>query len=189
MKYIIILFITYTTMVFSLNADDMHDKQNNEKILNSLLFLNSLYSGESHAVSNECKTQIYNLLLEYDNPLEVARLMVLSNYMIRKLDGENRISNIFSALTEGYGMQRLKSLKVHPDFTEAMLFIERSIKLDAGVSYMFSEAIWDARDIDGIKKHFKERIKQWAIGIRKYGTQADKDILKEYEVKNANMFK
>ena len=41
MKYIIILFITYTTMVFSLNADDMHDKQNNEKILNSLLFLNS----------------------------------------------------------------------------------------------------------------------------------------------------
>ena len=115
--------------------------------------------------------------------------MVLSNYMIRKLDGDNRISNIFSALTEGYGMQRLKSLKAHPDFTEAMLFIERSIKLDAGISYMFSEVIWDARDIDGIKKHFKERIKQWAIGIRKYGSQADKDILKEYEIKNTDLFK
>ena len=72
-------------------------------------------------------------------------------------------------------MQRLKALKTHTDFTEAMLFIERSIKLDAGISYMFSEVIWDARDIDGIKKHFKERIKQWAIGIRKYGSQADKD--------------
>lgn len=189
MKYIIILFIAYTIMVFSLNADDTLDKQNNEKVLNSLLFLNSLHSGEILAKPDDCKTQIYNLLLEYDNPLEVARLMVLSNYMIRKLDGDNRISNIFSALTEGYGMQRLKSLKAHPDFTEAMLFIERSIKLDAGISYMFSEVIWDARDIDGIKKHFKERIKQWAIGIRKYGSQADKDILKEYEIKNTDLFK
>ena len=176
-------------MTLSLNADDMLDKRNNEKVLNSLLFLNSLYDGESPAISNESKTQIYNLLLEYDNPLEVARLMVLSNYMIREVDSENSISNIFSALTEGYGMQRLKNLKNHPNFTEAMLFIERSIRLDAGISYTFSEVIWDARDVNGIKKHFKERIRQWANGIRKYGNQADKDILKAYELKNADLFK
>lgn len=176
-------------MALPLNADDMLDKQNNEKILNSLLFINSLYKGTIPAVSNDHKAQIYNLLREYDNPLEVARLMVLSNYMIRKLDGENRISNIFCALTEGYGMQRLKDLKTHPDFTEAMLFIERSIRLDAGISYMFSEVIWDARDIDGIKKHFKDRIRQWANGIRKYGSQTDRDILREYELNNVDLFK
>ena len=176
-------------MKLSLNADDMLDKRNNEKVLNSLLFLNSLYEGETPAISNKCKTQIYNLLLEYDNPLEVARLMVLSNYMVREVDSENSISNIFSALTEGYGMQRLKNLKNHPNFTEAMLFIERSIRLDASISYTFSEVIWDARDVNGIKKHFKERIKQWANGIRKYGSQADKDILKAYELKNADLFK
>lgn len=103
-------------MILSLNADDMLDKRNNEKVLNSLLFLNSPYEGETPAISNERKTQIYNLLLEYDNPLEVARLMVLSNYMIREVDSENSISNIFSAFTEGYGMQRLKNLKKPSEF-------------------------------------------------------------------------
>lgn len=102
------------------NESDISDKQNNEKILNSLLFINSLYKSEAPAVSDECKREITKKLSDYDNPLELARLMVLSNYMIRVLDNPNRISNIFSAITEGFGMQRLKALKTHTDFTEAM---------------------------------------------------------------------
>ena len=90
------------------NESDIADKQNNEKILNSLLFMNSLYKSEAPAVSDECKREITKILSNYDNPLEVARLMVLSNYMIRVLDNPNRISNIFSAITEGFGMQRLR---------------------------------------------------------------------------------
>ena len=103
-------------MTLSLNADDMLDKRNNEKVLNSLLFLNSLYEGETPAISNESKTQIYNLLLEYDNPLEVARLMVLSNYMIREVDSENSISNIFFCIDRGLWNAALKELKKPSEF-------------------------------------------------------------------------
>lgn len=167
---------------------DISDKQNNEKILNSLLFINSLYKSEAPAVSDECKREITKKLSDYDNPLELARLMVLSNYMIRALDNPNRISNIFSAITEGFGMQRLKALKTHTDFTEAMLLIKNSIKLDAGIAYMFSEVIWEARDIENIKKHFREEIIRWANGIRQHGTKTDREILRKYESENPDLF-
>ena len=173
----------------SLSKDaDISDKQNNEKILNSLLFINSLYKSEAPAVSDECKREITKKLSDYDNPLELARLMVLSNYMIRVLDNPNRISNIFSAITEGFGMQRLKALKTHTDFTEAMLLIKNSIKLDAGIAYMFSEVIWEARDIENIKKHFREEIIRWADGIRQHGTKTDREILRKYESENPDLF-
>lgn len=167
---------------------DISDKQNNEKILNSLIFINSLYKSEAPAVSDECKREITKKLSDYDNPLELARLMVLSNYMIRALDSPNRISNIFSAITEGFGMQRLKALKTHTDFTEAMLLIKNSIKLDAGIAYMFSEVIWEARDIENIKKHFREEIIRWADGISQHGTKTDREILRKYESENPDLF-
>lgn len=167
---------------------DISDKQNNEKILNSLIFINSLYKSEAPAVSDECKREITKKLSDYDSPLELARLMVLSNYMIRALDNPNRISNIFSAITEGFGMQRLKALKTHTDFTEAMLLIKNSIKLDAGIAYMFSEVIWEARDIENIKKHFREEIIRWADGIRQHGTKTDREILRKYESENPDLF-
>ena len=170
------------------NESDIADKQNNEKILNSLLSINSSYKGAAPAVSDECKREIIKILSNYDNPLEVARLMVLSNYMIRALDSPNRISNIFSAITEGFGMQRLKALKTHTDFTEAMLLIKNSIKLDAGIAYMFSEVIWEARDIENIKKHFREEIIRWANGIRQHGTKTDREFLRGYESENPDLF-
>lgn len=170
------------------NESDIADKQNNEKILNSLLSINSSYKGAAPAVSDECKREIIKILSNYDNPLEVARLMVLSNYMIRALDSPNRISNIFSAITEGFGMQRLKALKTHQDFTEAMLFIKNSIKLDAGISYKFSEIIWEARDIENVKKHFRKEIIKWADGIRQHGTKTDREILRKYESENPDLF-
>lgn len=170
------------------NESDIADKQNNEKILNSLLSINSSYKGAAPAVSDECKREIIKILSNYDNPLEVARLMVLSNYMIRALDSPNRISNIFSAITEGFGMQRLKALKTHQDFTEAMLFIKNSIKLDAGISYKFSEVIWEARDIENVKKHFRKEIIKWADGIRQHGTKTDREFLRGYESENPDLF-
>ncbi len=40
------------------NESDIADKQNNEKILNSLLSINSSYKGAAPAVSDECKREI-----------------------------------------------------------------------------------------------------------------------------------
>ena len=153
-------------------------------ILNNVDFGESAYSyGKSFANNlNKAKENINAI----DDSMDMAKLIIIAYYLVYPGKTSTlKFDKRFALL----GISNMKRFKKCPNFTEAMLLIDRSIRLDAGYSYMFSEVIWHARDIDGIKKHFKERIKLWADGIRKYGSKSDRKILEEYELTNADIFK
>lgn len=160
------------------NAGIIECKEKQSEISKILAILNEINSINIDK-ANDNKSSADRKIEELTDPYVYARLVILA-YYISYPGNINTIpyDNAFAKCS----IRRMSKFKNHPNFILAMKFIENSIRLDAGVSEIFTEVLWEARNIPSVRKAFPERIKQWADGIKNHGTIEQKKALIEEEM-------
>lgn len=180
-----------TTLSFACLADvsDCQIKRaENAKIIGILKTLNeaSDFSEENSAKNFSKSGEFSELVNSVKEPMQMAKLIVLCHCFAHpESAGTEAIDSNFNA----FGISLMGRFKESEDFAEAMKFIERAISPDAGESVAFMELIWEARDSAKVKENFKPLILKWAQGIREHGTAADRELLRQYEAANPQLFK
>lgn len=172
------IFLTFVFVCcFTCYADipEYRKKQSDvSKILSILNEINSMnidkiYFGENGIIGNRIK--------EITDPYVYVRLVVLAYY----ISYPGSVDTIcYDSAFARCSIQYMSRYKNHSNFIEAMKFIERAIRLDAGESEIFSDVLWDARNVDGVRIHFKEQIESYSNSIKKHGSAEEKAaVLKE----------
>ena len=173
--YIFLIFVFTGCCVCYAGITECRKKQSDvSRILSILNEINSMnidkiYIGENGIIGNRIK--------EITDPYVYARLVVLA-YYISYPGGVDTIC--YDSAFAKCSIQYTSRYKNHANFIEAMKFIERAIRLDAGESEIFSDVLWDARNVDGVRIHFKEQIESYSNSIKKHGSAEEKAaVLKE----------
>lgn len=162
-------FIAFTAVYAnSVDTVDIIAQRKNNVIFYALQSLNNQY--DISKKPDEIRENIKNIIWKFDDPFELARMIVLSYYTSRTGGSEypRELQAIFIDAYEIYGFERMKLLKSHANFIESMKFIERMIRLDAALSEQFSGIIWDARDIPGIQESFANRLKDYEAAVKRH---------------------
>lgn len=160
----------------------------NAKIIGILKTLNeaSDFSEENSAKNFSKSGEFSELVNSVKEPMQMAKLIVLCHCFAHP---ENAGTEAIDANFNAFGISLMGRFKDSEDFAEAMKFIESAVSMDAGESVAFMELIWEARDSAKVKENFKPLILKWAQGIRMHGTAADRELLRQYEVANPQLFK
>ena len=104
--------------------------------------------------------EIDNIINSFNDPLEVARLMILChNIAYTPQFSYNRYNNIFSGISEHFGYKRLKELTDHPNYLNSLSLIVNFIRLDTVSARMFSEHVSQTRHVKGVAERFSKYIK------------------------------
>ncbi len=176
MKVINIFLYLFLPVVLQVMQEFPNAKKQSDvsRVLSILNEINSMNIDNIYTDKNNFTEDIINKITD---PYVYARLVVLAYYISYPGD----IDTIpYDRAFAKCSIQHMSRYKTHPKFVEAMKFIERAIRLDAGESEIFSDVLWNARDIDEVKKHFKERIKSYANSLKKYGSTEEKAaVIKE----------
>ena len=177
MKVINIFLIFVFTCCFTGYAGIPECKKKQSDVSSVLSILNEINSMNIDNIYTDKNNFTEDIINKITDPYVYARLVVLAYYISYPGD----IDTVpYDRAFAKCSIQHMSRYKSHPKFVEAMKFIERAIRLDAGESEIFSDVLWNARDIDEVKKHFNERIKSYANSLKKYGSAEEKAaVIKE----------
>lgn len=184
-----LLLLTFLPFACLADVSDCRIKRaENAKIIGILKTLNeaSDFTKENSGKNFSKSGEFSELVNSVKEPMQMAKLIVLCHYLAYP---ESAGTEAIDANFNAFGISLMGRFKDSEDFAEAMKFVERAISMDAGESVAFMELIWEARDSEKIKENFKPLIVKWTQGIREHGSAADRELLKQYEAANPQVFK